>query len=712
MKNGRTSDALSETHQPSRGVDGELRHLGEKLSRLRSAFLSAPIALCLIDDQLRYVEVNERMAVLNGRPIEEHIGRVLREIVPDIADEIEPLYGEIFATGRSMEHRLLSEQKGDGKRYVLVNYNPVKDETGKTVLVSVSVLDVTSEKKAQEEANAAAQRLLDVLESTSDSVILLAADGRITYINRHAELLFAPQVPTLGATLPQIILGWVASGAARRLAAIDAARETARFEEFLQTLDRWLEFDVFPTADGLSLFIRDVSDRRCAQEEERRAQERIAFLATHDALTGLSNRSAFYDSLDSLLAGMPRDRALVLLYLELDGFKAVNDTMGHPAGDAVLVAFSDRLRPYTEESGVVARFSGNDFIIVKAHQGSPSDIEAFAETLISSLSQGFEVDGEPVAIGVRIGIAFAMRGATSDEVVRQANVALSAAKATGHNSYCFFEPGMGDELLLRQLYKRELAQALRRNELAVEFQPIVDMKTGRLAAFETLVRWRHPSLTDVNIEYMIGIAEETGLIHPIGEWVLQQACKEAANWPGGVLVAVNVSVLQIRDRRFSEMVRRVLAETGVSPTHLTLEITETVPFVGEKLATDTLEELRRHGVRISLDDFGKGYTSLQYLKKLTVDTIKIDQSFVLDAQSNFASLAILRAVVILAQALGIATVAEGIERASQYELLRLEGCEFGQGFFLGRPMSPEDCRRLLERQNDVTADRDRVHDKS
>ncbi len=698
------TQVVQPTGEPSQLLQNRLLSLGEKLSRLRSAFLSAPIALCLVDQALRYVEINDRMAELNGWPIEAHIGRTLREIVPDIADVIEPVYRQVFATGQPVESRPLAEPTADGERFLLVNYNPVKDETGTTVLVCVAVFDITTEKIALDEARISAQQLRDVLESTSDNVILLSADWRITYVNGRAARLFAPRILTLGETLPQLLPDWAEGVAGRKLLEIGAARRADSFDAYFAALDRWLELDVFPTSDGLSVFFRDVSDRRRAEEDERRAQDRIAYLATHDSLTGLANRAAFYGHLARLLAEMESDGAVVLLYLDLDGFKAVNDTMGHPAGDAVLVAVADRLRHCTADEACVSRFGGDEFVIATCRAGSRSDIVALAESILTALSRSYALEGQHVSIGVSIGIALAMRGVSGDELVRQADVALYAAKASGRRSYRFFEPALGDALLLRQLRKRELAQALPRNELYLNYQPIVDLKTEKIAAFEALLRWRSPLFSAVPVESVIAIAEEIGLIQSIGEWVLKEACQEAAHWPDTIALAVNVSVLQIRNRGFADVVKRVLADTGIAPGRLFLEITETVLFVGEKQADETLDDLRQHGVRISLDDFGTGYASLQYLKALKVDKIKIDQSFVRDSHCDAASVAIIRAVVTLAQSLGVATVAEGIELDSQYQLLKRAKCDFGQGFFLGRPMSGQDCGRLIRSNRPVPAE--------
>jgi diguanylate cyclase (GGDEF)-like protein/PAS domain S-box-containing protein len=691
--------------EPGQHLQNRLPSLGETLSRLRSAFLSAPIALCLIDQELRYVEINDRMAQLNRRPIEAHIGRTLREIVPGIADMIEPVYRQVFATGLPVESRLITERTDDGERLLLVSYNPIKDANGETVLVCVAVFDITAEQTALDEARVSARQLHDVLESTSDNIILLSSDWRITYVNGHAARLLAPRVVTLGERLPQLLPDWVDGVAGRTLMAIGAARRADRFEAYFATLGRWLEVDVFPTSDGLSLFFRDVSDRRRAEEDERRAQKRIAYLASHDSLTGLANRAAFYSHLDGLLAGMETDGEVVLLYLDLDGFKAVNDTMGHPVGDAVLVSVSERLRRCVAgaRSACVSRLGGDEFVIAQGGARSRSTIAALAEIILTALSSDYDVEGYRVSIGVSIGITIAEKGASGDELVRQADLALYAAKADGRRSYRFFGPGLRDALLLLQFRKRELAQALSRKELYLHYQPIIDLKTNKIAAFEALLRWRNPLFDAAPVESVIAIAEEIGLIQSIGEWVLKEACQEATHWPAAIAIAVNVSVLQLRNRGFGDAVKRILTDTGMVPSRLSLEITETIPFVDERQADETLEDLRQHGVKISLDDFGKGYASLQHLKALKVDKIKIDQSFVRDSHRDAASFAIIRAVVTLAQDLGVTTVAEGIELESQYQLLKRANCDFGQGFFLGRPMSGRDCARLVHSERPVTA---------
>jgi diguanylate cyclase (GGDEF)-like protein/PAS domain S-box-containing protein len=682
------------------GEPGQHRHdrllsLGEKLNRLRYAFLSAPIALCLIDEDLRYVELNERMAALNCRPIEAHIGRTLREIVPDIADAIEPVYRQVFATGQPVESRPLPQITEEGQRFLLVSYNPVQNESGRTVLVSVAVFDVTEETKARDAAHASAQQLRDVLESTSDNVVLLSSGWQITYVNGHAARLFAPLVLAIGQSLSEIFPGWIESEAGRRLMTIGARRQTDSFTTYSTELDRWLQLDVFPTPDGLSVFFRDISERRRAADDERRTLEKIAYLANHDSLTGLENRQAFYKNLDRLMADAGPDPDVALLYLDLDGFKAVNDTMGHPVGDATLVAVAERLRRSVRNSDIISRFGGDEFVIAVSACGGQAEVCVLADRIIASLSATYAVGKQVVSIGVSIGIALAEPDMNGDELVRQADTALYAAKADGRRSYRFFESAMDEALLMNQLRKRELEQALARNEFHLDYQPIVNLETRRIEAFEALLRCRNVLFTDVPMESVVALAEETGLIRPIGDWVLREACQEAALWPDTVSLAVKVSVLQLRERSFGETVKRILADTTLAPTRLTLEITETVLIFDEKLVYEALEDLRRHGVKISLDDFGKGYASLQYIKALKVDKIKIDQSFVRDAHADMASIAVIRAVVTLARDLDVVTIAEGIELESQCQLLRRLGCAFGQGFFLGRPMSGEECRLLI-----------------
>jgi diguanylate cyclase (GGDEF)-like protein len=410
------------------------------------------VALCLVDRDLRYVEVNERMASLNRRPIAEHIGVTIRDVVPDIADLIEPVYRQVFATGRSVESSFVSEPIDGGERYVLVSYNPVKDEGGSVVLVSVAVFDVTAEKNARDAADAFARQLKEVLESTSDNVILLSADWRITYVNGRAARLFAPRPLTVGQSLSQVFPGWEGSKIGQRLVAIGAKRGAETLEAYFEGLGRWLELDIFPTSDGVSVFFRDVSDRRLAAETERHNQEKIAYMASHDSLTGLANRTAFHDQLEKRLGTRAPQAQVALLYLDLDGFKAVNDTMGHPAGDIVLVAVAERLRQCAAafERSLLSRFGGDEFVIVISDPASRSESCALAERIVTALSRGFDVEDQRVLIGVSIGISEASEGVSVDELLARADLALYAAKANGRGSYRYFEPGMETERLQRR----------------------------------------------------------------------------------------------------------------------------------------------------------------------------------------------------------------------------------------------------------------------
>ncbi len=447
--------------------------------------------------------------------------------------------------------------------------------------------------------------------------------------------------------------------------------------------------------------------------ERRRAEARIAHMAHHDALTDLPNRVVLRERLEAAIAQRRRGGVgACLLCLDLDHFKSVNDTLGHSAGDALLRAVAGRLLQAGQEAvghdraragaGVlVARMGGDEFAILVEDAPGPEPVQAerartLCARLIRSLGQPFPIQDRSVRIGVSIGVArLPPAGTDPDRLLRNADLALYQAKAAGRNTHRVFDPAMEAEVQLRRGLEQDLRDAFAAGALAVHYQPILGARSGALTGFEALLRWCHPERGVIAPAAFVPLAEETGLIGPIGEWVLQQACAEAARWPGNLRVAVNLSPLQVRDRRLVPLVARVLAEAGLAPERLELEITETVLLVENAANLATLHRLRALGVRIALDDFGTGYSSLSYLRAFPFDRIKIDRSFVGEMESNPQSAAIVRAIIDLGTSLGIATTAEGIETETQRDRLRATACDEVQGYLFGRPMPVGEVRRRL-----------------
>ncbi|MCI0465665.1 MAG: EAL domain-containing protein [Beijerinckiaceae bacterium] len=434
--------------------------------------------------------------------------------------------------------------------------------------------------------------------------------------------------------------------------------------------------------------------------EKRRAEKKIAFMARHDALTGLPNRVKYHERLDEALARVRRDRErLAVLYLDLDNFKNVNDALGHPAGDKLLAAIAGRLRSCVRDGDIVARLGGDEFAVLQMGLAGPHESSALASRIIKAVNESIEIDGQQILIGVSAGIALAPAdGETSDRLLKNADMALYRAKDNGRNSFRFFEPGMDVRLRARHEMERELRHALSAGEFELYYQPLVAVETGAISCFEALLRWRSPRRGLVLPQEFIPAAEDSGLIVPLGEWVLRKACAEASAWPENVKVAVNLSPSQFKTGRLLQLVFATLEENGLPAARLELEITETVLLAESTASLATLRQLRALGAAISMDDFGTGYSGMSYLRSFPFDKIKIDKSFVADLCENGECQAIVRAIVKLGLNLGIPTIAEGVETEAQREFLRKEGCTEMQGTLFSKPIPAREIATLLRAQ--------------
>jgi diguanylate cyclase (GGDEF)-like protein/PAS domain S-box-containing protein len=434
--------------------------------------------------------------------------------------------------------------------------------------------------------------------------------------------------------------------------------------------------------------------------EKRQAEARIAHMAHHDALTGLPNRALFHERLDETLVRVRRDReTLAVLYLDLDQFKTVNDGLGHSAGDKLLVAAADRLRTCLRVSDMVARFGGDEFAVLQIGLAGPHEAGIFAERIVTLLSEPYDIDGHQVEIGASAGIALAPAdGETAEQLLGNADVALYQAKEDGRRTFCFFQPGMGASHRAHHKLGLDLRKALAAGEFEVYYQPLVTLETGVISGFEALLRWRHPLRGMVVPAKFIPLAEETGLIVPIGEWVLRQACAEAATWPDNLKVAVNLSPVQFKKSNLPQVVFATLASAGLPAARLELEITESIFLAESKTNLATLRRLRALGVGISMDDFGTGYSGLSYLRAFPFDKIKIDRSFISELSESADCMAIIQAITNLGSSLGIPTLAEGVETKKQLSWLREVGCTEMQGYLFSRPVPASEIARLLSSQ--------------
>jgi len=422
--------------------------------------------------------------------------------------------------------------------------------------------------------------------------------------------------------------------------------------------------------------------------QSRMADRRLAWLAHYDTLTGLTNRAHFRVVLETALkTATARSGHGAVMCLDLDNFKTVNDTLGHATGDALLVEVGRRMKAAIDKTDVVARLGGDEFAVLLKRATGEDEVRAMADRIIQAMSEPCEALGAVVPVRASIGIArFPHDGITVDEMMQHADLALYDAKTHQPGSVRFFASRMGEQIRRRLVLERDLREALDRGQLSLAFQPKVDLENWEVQGFEALLRWKHPEHGDIPPVEFIPVAEESGLILPMGEWALMEACRQAAQWPGDLQVAVNISPVQVMATQLPGAVKRALAESGLPPERLELEITESV-FINETRGTvDQLHALRKLGVQIALDDFGTGYSSLAYLRRFPFDTLKIDRAFVRELLTSRDARAIVRNILALASSLRMSTVAEGVEEPAQVSVLESEGCNLVQGYFVSKPI--------------------------
>jgi diguanylate cyclase (GGDEF)-like protein len=430
--------------------------------------------------------------------------------------------------------------------------------------------------------------------------------------------------------------------------------------------------------------------------ERHQANEQIAYLATHDDLTGLANRRSFVVAIEDGMRAAGGGDCFALLTIDLDRFKEVNDTLGHPIGDQILKETAARLRSIVPAEDGIVRLGGDEFAVIQRDVSKTEDAAQLAAQVVDLLGEPYEFDGHTITVGATVGIALA-DGCSADELVKRSDLALYRAKNQSRGSYCFFEHGMDARLCARRELEMGLRVALQKGEFELFYQPLLDVASNRIASFEALVRWHHPSRGLLQPLEFIPTAEDSGLIIPIGEWVLRQACRDAARWPSDVHVSVNLSAAQLKRGDFLAMTKSALAAAGLPPERLEIELTESVLLHDEEWVRAQLLQLRALGVRIAMDDFGTGYSSLSYLRTFPFSKIKIDKSFVSDMNGSRDALAIVQATIDLSMKLGMCTTAEGVETAEQMDMLIAEGCTQIQGYCVSRPVPADRIWPILIR---------------
>jgi diguanylate cyclase (GGDEF)-like protein/PAS domain S-box-containing protein len=529
------------------------------------------------------------------------------------------------------------------------------------------------------------------LESLPQGLCVFDCENRLVICNRRYSEMYGltPDQITPGTSLHDIL--------AIRSAAGNAPREGIqhvedRLRNGTQSTSGYFDYELcdgrnvavsrepFPEGGWLAIH-QDITT-------QKKAEKQIVYLARHDALTGIANRAVLQERMEEASSRLRRQGdAFAILLLDLDGFKYINDTLGHAGGDGLLKQLAHRLKSSVRETEIVARLGGDEFAIIQSGEPNPREAAiGLAVRLLELVAQPFDLDGHNVTVGTSIGIALAPEdGVDPGELLKKADLALYRVKSEGKNNFRLFHTEMSGHAAARVLLIHDMRGALTRDEFELHYQPVIDVKTCRPCAVEALVRWRHPIEGLILPDRFIGLAEETGLMEPLGEWILERACTDATSWPDNIKVAVNLSAVQFRSGKLFDVILCALVETGLSPERLELEITESVLMQNKENSGVVIEQLKNIGVSIVLDDFGTGYSSLSYLTMFPFDKIKIDKSFTQGLTSRAACAAVVASVLTLSRGLDMTVTAEGVETKQQFELLRAAGVNRVQGYFFGRP---------------------------
>ena len=662
---------------------------------LKTAIESTPDGLCIFDADLRVLVSNSHFAEMYGlAPAQTRPGTPLRDILdsrvaasccpPDAARYV----ADCLSNAGSGETHHATDELSNGT-IIAVRRHPMLDGG----LIEIHS-DVTDTWLAEARAEAARQELIEKQYAIDQAVIVAVTDlrGAIIYANDNfCKISGYSRAELLGRDHRILNSGTHSKAFFREMYRCIANGEVWRGELCNKAKSGslyWVDTVITPQlgADGKPIGYMAI---RIDITARKHAEAQISYAATHDALTGLLNRAALLERMNQTLAHMRQQQrgTPTVHMLDLDGFKHVNDTLGHAAGDNLLKELAGRLKSSLRETDIVARLGGDEFAIIQTDaRDQREDAVALAVRLLELVAKPFMLDGQEVCIGTSIGIALApVNGTDAAELLKKADLALYRVKSEGRNSFSFFDEDLSEKAVTRLQLVNDMRAALSRNEFELHYQPLFDTRTSRPCGMEALVRWRHPVAGLLYPDQFIGIAEETGLMEPLGQWVLQRACADAVSWPENIKVAVNLSAGQFRSGALFDVILCALVESGLPPERLELEITESLLLQGKESNVLVIRQLKNIGVTIALDDFGTGYASLSYLLLFPFDKIKIDKSFTQGLLTRTDCMAVVASILTLARGLKIAVTAEGVETNSQFDLLRVQGVNYVQGYLFGRP---------------------------
>jgi diguanylate cyclase (GGDEF)-like protein/PAS domain S-box-containing protein len=666
--------------------------------------MSLPGFFTLIDERSRLVRWNDNLSALTGLSDEQLKGFDAISIVVEKDREMaRAKIQESFASGFAEFEFGMHAKSGD----VLTIHctGRIVTTAGRPYLLALGA-DVTAQREAEKLLQESEERFRTVFGSVNEGVVISDPDtGRVVEINLPGSAMLGySQSELVGSTIEMFSSGVPPYTQHDAIGLIQEAvlNGPQTFEWHCKAKDGhlfWVEVSLRHAAIGKRFFIlsilRDISERK-------RAVEQITRMAHYDFLTGLANRSVFVDALQQEIARSRRSAAnFAVLYLDLDGFKDVNDTLGHPVGDLLLRAVAERLRQNIRETDTAARFGGDEFAVIVVGIKEPTEAAVLADKLLRAISNPFTIQGNDIRSGASVGITvFGTDSSDAETLLSHADVALYEAKSDGRGTYRFFSDAMDLEVRARVTMTAELGDGIVAGQLFLVYQPQVDVDTGRIVGIEALVRWRHPKRGVVSPGEFIPIAEKSGLVVPLGHWVLQEACRQMKEWLNSAiappLIGVNLSARQFKTPlELTDDITSTLARTALPPEHLELELTESVLMDASREHNDVLLRLRKAGIHIAIDDFGNGYSSLDYLSRFPVDRIKIAQKFMQDVLTKPRTGMIVRAAIRLAQELDIVVVVEGVENAAELELVRSWGARQVQGFYFSKPLSAPDMTALL-----------------
>ncbi len=683
----------------------------EALGLLDALFESASVGLGFWDPELRYVRINDCLAGINGVAVEACLGRTPADVLGPLGEEIEVLFRSVLDSREPIVNQELAGHTAaapDEQRYWVVNYFPVLSSTDAVLGVGAVVVDVTERNQAEEALRHSEDLFRSLVENATDyAIYMLDPEGKVMSWNRGAEkakgysreeivgrhfsVFFTTE--DIEQKTPERHLKLALERGSWEHQGWRVRKDGSRF--WANTVLTALR-DASGRVRGFSKVSRDMSEAKALEDQLKRQ-------ALTDPLTSLANRALFRDRVDHAFARRERrDEGLAVLFVDLDGFKKVNDTLGHDAGDHLLVEVAARLHDCVRPSDTAARMGGDEFAILLDDLKSPSDAARVAERILGALSAPYEVADGQVRVQASIGLVANPAGQSGEEAVRNADLAMYSAKQAGKGRYELFEPGMHTAAVKRLKLEAELRQAVEDEGFELHYQPIVELETRRIAGVEALLRWHHPTDGLLAPSTFMDVAEETGLILPIGSWVLRQACAQGA-WVQSqdpmeppLSMSVNLSPKQFHHSGLVEDVARALEESSLPAQSLILEVTEATLLEGGEESITKLEGLKDMGVRLALDDFGTGYSSLTHLRRFPVDILSLDKKFVEGLRRGSSEWAFAGAIVSLCETLDLDTLAEGIERGDQLAKLKALGCDEGQGYYLRRPLGLEETLELVK----------------